>query len=105
MIGKRYIDGEELLKRVSVGGTPNGRLAKWLKRQPKVPKLVSRQGTAKILGKHISHLRRLEDRLPEPIYIEGNRWPFYMRDDIVALRKELEQEEADKRKPEPAANV
>ena len=105
MIGKRYIDGDKLLERM--GDQPLTDITKivagWLKRQPKMPKLVSRQGAAKILGKHTSHLRRMEDRLPEPIYIEGNSWPFYLHADIVALKKELDQEEAEKRKSAAAA--
>lgn len=96
-IGSRSIDGDKLLERLGLKG--DGVLAKWLRRQPRSPKLVSSQGAAKILGVHPPHLQRLKDkgRLPEPVTIEGSRWSAYVKADIQALAKELKAERAAKK--------
>lgn len=51
MIGKRYIDGDELL--ASVDGAATGvrsRITSWLKLQPTSQKLIGRQRAAQLLG-------------------------------------------------------
>lgn len=102
-IGKRYIDGDKLMETID-GYAPQlarpikAGIIRWLKRQPKAPKLVSRQGVAEMLGVRTPHVRRYNDRLPEPIHIAGSRWPFYIEDEIKALAREIEQEKAAKKK-------
>lgn len=52
MIGKRFIDGDKLLAMLQDGVTDGRRidLSSWLKRQPKMPKLLGRQRAADIIG-------------------------------------------------------
>jgi hypothetical protein len=92
-IGKRYIDGDKLVDSIKdADGGIRMRIMSWLKRQPRAPKLVSRQGAAKILGRSSPHMERIAERLPEPVEIEGSSWKAYPKDEIKALAKQLKAE-------------
>lgn len=94
MIGRRYIDAEELLEYFEKNrkrATIRDLLAKWLRRQPKMPELVSRQGAAQLLDRQSAHLDRLGDRLPKPVKVE-NGHPAYLKSEIEALAAELREE-------------
>jgi hypothetical protein len=88
-IGSRYIDGDTLLSKIHFG--TDSALARWLKRQPKTPKLVSRQGVGSILGISSPHVARVAHRLT-PISIEGSTRPVYDLAEVKALKKELDAE-------------
>lgn len=96
-VGKRFIDGDKLLERIA-DKILRKHTGEWLKRQPRSPALVSRQGAAGILGIQTPHLRRVEDRLPEAISVEGTSWPFYLKADIEELAKTIKAEKAKKKK-------
>jgi hypothetical protein len=68
MIGKRFIDGDTLLGKIHFG--EDSALAKWLKRQPKAPKLIGRQRAAEIIGvgsPYITVLVEKGDLTPVPV--------------------------------------
>lgn len=66
-------------------------IREYMRRMPSSPKLVSRKAAAGILGVQLSHLGRLEGRLPKPVVIEGGRDAFH-KAEVVALAKVLKQE-------------
>lgn len=97
-IGKRYIDGDKLIEKLE-GRTPRASLVpaavkgiidRWLRRQPKAPKLVSRQGAAEILGVSSPHVSRLP--MPPGITIEGSSRPVYDLEAVEALAAALKAE-------------
>jgi len=88
-IGSRYIDADTLLSKIHFD--KDSALGRWLRRQPKAPKLVSRQGVAQILGISSPHVARVADRLT-PISIEGSSRPVYDLAEVKALKKELDAE-------------
>lgn len=92
MIGKRYIDGEKLVKLVEDRyGTPNY-VTDWLKRQPRVPKLIGRQRAAEILGvgsPYMTHF--IKAGLLKPIEVEGGK-DAYDETEVNALKRKRERE-------------
>jgi hypothetical protein len=108
VVGRRYIDGDKLLGKLPDNGMATPRsaihtlLEAFLKRQPRHPQLVSRQGAAEIIGVQPPHLSRLKDRLPEPIVVQGSSWPVYLKADIIALAKNLEAEKKARKASAPA---
>lgn len=105
-IGNRYIDADRLLEQINLDDlhtangaslTPWQKVERWLKRQPRVPALVSGQGAAKIIGIPPPHLSRYQDRL-NPIQVEGTRWPVYVKSEVEDLAKEIKREKAAKQK-------
>jgi hypothetical protein len=95
-IGNRFIDADKLLERI--GFKPESALAKWLRRQPRTPKLVNGQGAAEILGVYPPHLSRYKHRL-NPVSVSGSRWDLYDEDEVKRLRKELDAERAERKAP------
>ena len=87
------LDGKVSEKPLPPGLNGDSDLRKWLKRQPKVPKLVSRQAAAKILGIESPHVTRYiqQGRMPEPIEVEGG-YPVYVRSEVVKFGRELKRE-------------
>lgn len=95
MIGRRSVDADKLLdyydenrKRASIRDL----LAKWLRRQPKTPELISRQGCAEMLGRQSAHIDRViaryGDKFPKPIKVEKGH-PVYVKAEIEAFVEEV----------------
>lgn len=112
-IGRRYIDGDALLAKVSEAGSEAGaeaprsaiglevskKVAAMLSRAPAVPVLVNGQATAEILGILPTHMSRYRDRLaPAAVKVEGTDRPVYLKTEVQLLAKELERERKSKAK-------
>jgi hypothetical protein len=95
-IGRRLIDVDALLERVAPSVAKA--LRPWLAKQPRHEDYVSRQGAAKILGKNVQHLARIEERMPDPIFAEGSSWPLYVKSEVEDLRDALAAERKEKAK-------
>lgn len=69
-IGKRFIDADTLLGKIHF--SEDSVLAKWLRRQPKAPKLIGRQCAADIIGVGSPYVTVLVSRGDlTPIRVEG----------------------------------
>jgi hypothetical protein len=104
---KRFVDEGVMMRAVERGlagtvqvdegtaGAIEDEVRKALKRLPRLPKLVSRNAAAKLLGVQSPHLSApwLAPRLPKPVKVEGSA-DVWIREEIVALAKELEAERA-----------
>lgn len=93
MIGKRYIDADKLQEVIETNKDDGfwglrEAITKWVKRQPKAPKLIGRQRAAEILGvtsPYISVLAK-NGEMPEPIVVEGGK-DAYDEAEVKALAK------------------
>jgi hypothetical protein len=90
-VGRRYVDGDKIVELVAAhaGGNAPNEVAKYLKRRPRYPRLVSRTGLANLYGVSISHVIRdvLEPgHAPDPIGVQDGR-PVYDLDEAKAGAK------------------
>lgn len=70
MIGKRFIDADTLLGKINF--REDSALGKWLRRQPKAPKLIGRQRAAEIIGVVSSYITVLVERGDlTPVPVDG----------------------------------
>lgn len=103
-IGKRHIDGDKLIEKLEAeipkipGSLWRAMAERWLRRQPRTPRLASGQRAAEILGVQPPHLSRYKHRL-NPVNVEGSRYPLYDEDEVKELRKELNAERAERKAP------
>ena len=90
---KRYVDEDKLAKRLDEVNAPTAAIVKWLRSQPRVPRLLSRTAAAELLGVQSPYIARLTEqgRMPEPIEVKGSS-PVYLYDDIAPLAKELKSQ-------------
>jgi predicted DNA-binding transcriptional regulator AlpA len=103
MIGKRYIDGDKLLGLIDqcapkLHGGARTAIERWLKRQPKAPKLIGRQRAAELLGVTSPYISVLEKKgdMPKPIKVEGGK-DAYDEAEVKALAKQRAKEAAVKK--------
>lgn len=94
----RFLNEERLVKRIEAEfGSVGGRFQKWLRRQPKAPRLLSRKAAAEVLGVPSSNIQRFQaqGRMPFPIEVEGAA-PVYVADEVEDLAKEVQAERAER---------
>lgn len=100
MSERRYVtvDGLSRVIRQAVPAGSNreaclAAVERFLRRQPRTPRLVGTTQAAKILGVQPPHVTRLREqgRMPEAIEVEGSV-DVYVRDEVEDLGRELHAE-------------
>lgn len=92
-LGRRYIDADKVValidrKMPNLSPTIRQPIVSWLARQPKAPRLIGREGAAKLLGvgsPYISVLIR-NGQMPKAITVEGGK-DVYDEAEVKALAK------------------
>jgi hypothetical protein len=106
-IGRRYIDGDQLVDLVerddpAIAGT----VAAWLRDEPRYPRLVGTTGAAKILEIHLPHVTRLRaaGEMPDPVPVEGGR-DVYERDVVMAVARDRRRRRRERDRARAAKNA
>ena len=107
---RRWVEEDEVVREVekATGDSESpiaASLRRWLAKQPEVPPFVGSSAAAKLLAIPTPHVSRLRDqgRMPAPISVEGSV-DIYIRDEVIALAKELKKERAARAKRREAKN-
>lgn len=91
----REILRDELPRLVNAGEITMtvAKLGDYLRRQPRLPKLVGATAAARILGIQTPHVTRLREqgRMPKPIEVEGSV-DVYFEEDVRELARDLASE-------------